>query len=156
MIITRNTLQKRVLDAKEQGQKIVMTNGCFDLLHAGHVKYLQEAAEFGDILLVAVNDDSSVKKIKGENRPINTIDKRMSVIDALGCVDWVFSFSEASPEKIICELCPDILVKGKDYDIDEIAGADCVKKSGGEVIRLSLLKDCSTSQIINTIIKSHK
>ena len=155
MIIARNTLQKRILDAKRQGQKIVMTNGCFDLLHAGHVKYLQKAAELGDILLVAVNDDSSVKKIKGENRPINTIDKRLLVIDALGCVDWVFSFSEASPEKIICELCPDVLVKGKDYDVDEIAGADCVTKSGGEVIRLSLLKDCSTSQIISTIIKSN-
>ena len=150
-IVSLETLKREVEFSHQSGQKIVMTNGCFDILHAGHVQYLSEAVACGDRLIVAVNDDQSVKRLKGSERPVNSLSKRMEVLAALGAVDWVISFSEDTPEKLICDVLPDLLVKGGDYKPDEIAGADCVKKNGGEVQVLSLRDGCSTSNIIDAV-----
>ena len=147
-IVSRETLKREIEFARQSGQKIVMTNGCFDILHAGHVQYLSEAVACGDRLIVAVNDDDSVKRLKGQSRPINPLEKRMEVLAALGSVDWVISFTEDTPENLICDVLPDLLVKGGDYQPDEIAGADCVKKNGGAVEVLSLRDGCSTTEII--------
>jgi len=149
-IVSVETLKREIEFARQSGQKIVMTNGCFDILHAGHVQYLSEAVACGDRLIVAVNDDNSVKRLKGESRPINSLEKRMEVLAALGSVDWVISFSEDTPEKLICDVLPDLLVKGGDYQPDEIAGAVCVKKNGGAVEVLSLRDGCSTTEIIES------
>jgi len=148
-IVSLDTLKREVEFSQKSGQKIVMTNGCFDILHAGHVQYLSEAVACGDRLIVAVNDDESVRRLKGDSRPINMLVKRMEVLAALGSVDWVISFSEDTPEKLICDVLPDLLVKGGDYQPDEIAGAHCVKASGGKVEVLSLREGCSTTDVIN-------
>ncbi len=136
---------------REQGETIVMTNGCFDILHAGHVTYLQQARELGDRLLVAVNVDETVRRLKGADRPVNSVDFRMRMLAALECVDWVVSFEEDTPTRLICELLPDILVKGGDNDPNEIPGGDCVREAGGEVKVLSYVDGVSTTQIIGTI-----
>lgn len=148
----QDQLQVVVEDARAHGERIVMTNGCFDILHAGHVGYLAEARRLGDRLIVAVNDDDSVRRLKGEARPINTLERRMAVLAALECVDWVVPFSEDTPERLICEVMPDVLVKGGDYRPEEIAGHDCVKENGGEVVVLGYKEGCSTSDIIETIL----
>ena len=137
--------------ARRKKQKVVFTNGCFDILHAGHVTYLQEARNLGDRLIVAVNDDDSVKRLKGDSRPINTLEHRMHVLAALGCVDWVVAFSEDTPERLYCNVLPDVLVKGGDYKIEDIAGAQCVQKAGGEVKVLTFKDGCSTSAMIDKI-----
>jgi len=144
-------LQVAVADARSHGERIVMTNGCFDILHAGHVSYLAAARRLGDRLIVAVNDDASVQRLKGRGRPINPVNRRMAVLAALGSVDWVVPFSEDTPERLICEIMPDLLVKGGDYRPEEIAGYDCVKRSGGEVVVLGFEDGCSTSEIIDAI-----
>lgn len=128
-----------------------MTNGCFDLLHPGHVDYLEKAKAQGDYLIVAVNDDASVQRFKGPKRPVNSLEVRMRLLQALQSVDWVLPFSDDTPERLICKLCPDFLVKGGDYREDEIAGADCVKKAGGEVLILDYLPGYSSSLLIETI-----
>ncbi|HEX5055294.1 MAG TPA: bifunctional D-glycero-beta-D-manno-heptose-7-phosphate kinase/D-glycero-beta-D-manno-heptose 1-phosphate adenylyltransferase HldE, partial [Gammaproteobacteria bacterium] len=121
-VMTEKELAKLLAQARAQGERIVMTNGCFDILHAGHVTYLQQAAKLGDRLVVAVNDDASVKRLKGKDRPVNSLQSRMTVLAALESVDWVVSFSEDTPERLIAKLSPDVLVKGGDYKPDEIAG----------------------------------
>src|SRR5580693_4925378 len=113
-----------------EGKRIVFTNGCFDILHAGHVRYLQQAKQLGDYLVVAINDDDSVKRLKGPGRPINNVLQRMAVLAGLGVVDWVTSFTEDTPECLLKRLRPDILVKGGDYQIDEVVGADIVLAYG--------------------------
>jgi D-beta-D-heptose 7-phosphate kinase/D-beta-D-heptose 1-phosphate adenosyltransferase len=128
-----------------------MTNGCFDILHAGHVAYLTEARRLGDRLIVAVNDDDSVKRLKGAGRPINPLDRRMTVLAALESVDWVVPFSEDSPEQLICTIGPVLLVKGGDYQPEDIAGYDCVMRRGGDVVVLGFEDGCSTSRIIDAI-----
>lgn len=148
-IVTEEQLIKAVAKAKAQREKIVMTNGCFDLLHAGHVAYLQEAKKLGHRLIVAVNDDLSVKHLKGEGRPVNTLSRRMAVLAALGVVDWVVSFSETTPERLISLVLPDFLVKGGDYKPDELAGAKAVIKNGGEVKILPFIPGCSTTDMVN-------
>ena len=146
----------RILEvARSRGERIVMTNGCFDLIHAGHVDYLQRARELGDRLLIAVNDDDSVKRLKGENRPINKLEKRMKVLAGLRYADWVFSFSSDTPEELISLVKPDYLVKGADYQISEIAGADAVQSYGGEVVTIDLTDECSTSALIDEIQNKH-
>jgi rfaE bifunctional protein nucleotidyltransferase chain/domain len=140
-------------DFRKYGKKIVFTNGCFDLLHAGHVRYLEAAKSAGDILIVALNTDKSVKKIKGLNRPIVAQQHRAEVLAGLGCVDFVTMFDEPDPLQIIYALKPDILVKGKDWEEDNIIGADFVKKNGGRVVRVALVSGASTSGIIHRIIK---
>ena len=138
-------------ESRERGERIVMTNGCFDILHAGHVACLSKARRLGDRLVVAVNDDASVTRLKGAGRPVNPLERRMAVLSALECVDWVVPFSEDTPERLICRASPDVLVKGGDYSPGEIAGHDCVMRSGGEVVVLEYEDGCSTSDIIDRI-----
>ena len=144
-------LQIAVEDARSHGERIVMTNGCFDILHAGHVAYLAEARRLGDRLIVAINDDDSVKRLKGAGRPINQLDRRITVLAALESVDWVVPFSEDTPEQLICTIGPDLLVKGGDYQPEDIAGYDCVMQRGGDVVVLGFEDGCSTSRIIDAI-----
>jgi len=138
-------------EAKAHGEKIVMTNGCFDILHAGHVAYLQQAKALGDRLIVAVNSDNSVRQLKGEGRPVNPCDRRMSVLSALGSVDWVVEFDEETPQRLISEMMPDILVKGGDYKVEEIAGSKEVLTNGGKVEILQFVDGVSTTKIIESI-----
>ncbi|MEW6982379.1 bifunctional D-glycero-beta-D-manno-heptose-7-phosphate kinase/D-glycero-beta-D-manno-heptose 1-phosphate adenylyltransferase HldE [Colwelliaceae bacterium 6471] len=150
-VLSEEQLQIAVKLAKARGEKIVMTNGCFDILHAGHVSYLNNAAELGSRLIVAVNDDASVKRLKGPGRPVNSVDRRMAVLAGLGAVDWVVSFSEDTPQRIIANILPNTLVKGGDYKIEDIAGGQEVIAEGGEVKVLNFEEGISTTKIINTI-----
>jgi D-beta-D-heptose 7-phosphate kinase/D-beta-D-heptose 1-phosphate adenosyltransferase len=144
-------LMQLVRECKERGETLVMTNGCFDIIHPGHVQYLKEAKTLGDRLLVAVNSDESVSRLKGPTRPINPLDHRMAVLAGLESVDWVVPFSEDTPERLITKVLPSILVKGGDYKIEEIAGGEAVMDAGGEVIILSFKDNCSTSAIVKRI-----
>ena len=150
-ILDQDALVAAVEQARAQGERVVMTNGCFDILHEGHVVYLQQARRLGDRLVVAVNDDDSVRRLKGEGRPVNGVQARMAVLAGLASVDWVCAFSEDTPEDLICRVRPHLLVKGGDYRPDQIAGADCVRASGGEVRVLPFLAGRSTSGIIGAI-----
>lgn len=150
-VVEEDALLQMVNESKEHGETVVMTNGCFDILHAGHVAYLEQARELGDRLIVAVNDDDSVKRLKGPERPVNTMEKRMRMLAALQCVDWVVPFYEDTPTRQICRLAPDILVKGGDNDPDKIPGGDCVREAGGEVKVLTYIDGVSTTGIISTI-----
>lgn len=147
--------EERVVDlvreAQARGETVVMTNGCFDILHVGHVTYLEQAAKLGARLVVAVNDDASVARLKGPERPVNTLALRMRMLAALECVDWVVPFHEDTPARLICRLQPDKLVKGGDNDPANIAGGDCVRAAGGEVLALDYVEDISTTAIIRTI-----
>ncbi len=138
-------------DLRAAGQRIVMTNGCFDLIHLGHVRYLQQARALGDVLVVAVNDDDSVRRLKGEGRPVNTLDDRMAVLGALGAVDFVVSFSEDTPARLIEALAPDVLVKGGDYALEQIAGHESVLARGGDVRVLDFVDGHSTSGLIERL-----
>lgn len=136
---------------RARGETIVMTNGCFDILHAGHVTYLEQASELGDRLLVAVNIDETVRRLKGEDRPVNKVENRMRMLAALRCVDWVVAFAEDEPTRLICDLSPDILVKGGDNVVDQIPGGDCVREAGGQVMVLTYVDGISTTKIIDSI-----
>ena len=140
-----------VAEGRSRGERVVMTNGCFDILHAGHVSYLQEAKALGDRLIVAVNDDESVARIKGRERPINTLVDRMAVLAGLAAVDWVVPFSTDTPAELIARVLPDVLVKGGDYRREEIVGGQAVLDNGGEVRILALREGRSTSAIIDAI-----
>jgi D-beta-D-heptose 7-phosphate kinase/D-beta-D-heptose 1-phosphate adenosyltransferase len=144
-------LQQAVAFEKALGKTIVFTNGCFDILHAGHVQYLQEAAALGDRLIVGVNGDASVKRLKGEERPINTVQDRMSVLSSLAAIDWVIDFDEDTPEHLLKCLLPDILVKGGDYNIEGVVGGDIIINNGGKVAVLLLQEGVSTTLIIDSI-----
>lgn len=150
-IFDEETLHQLVEEARQRGETLVMTNGCFDIIHPGHVQYLQEAKSLGDRLLVAVNTDASVARLKGPTRPINPVDHRMAVLAGLESVDWVVPFAEDTPERLICRLLPDVLVKGGDYRVEDIAGGQCVQAEGGQVIVLSFKDNCSTTAIVNRI-----
>ncbi|MCU7937604.1 MAG: bifunctional D-glycero-beta-D-manno-heptose-7-phosphate kinase/D-glycero-beta-D-manno-heptose 1-phosphate adenylyltransferase HldE [Candidatus Thiodiazotropha sp. (ex Dulcina madagascariensis)] len=150
-ILSREELREATDEARYQGERIVMTNGCFDILHEGHVRYLQQAKQLGDRLVVAVNDDASVTRLKGEGRPVNGVNQRMAVLAGLASVDWVVPFKEDTPESLICEIKPDLLVKGGDYRPEAIAGHDCVVANGGEVRVLPFLPGASTSRILEAI-----
>lgn len=139
---------------KEEGKKIVFTNGCFDLLHAGHVAYLSEAASFGDKLVIGLNSDSSVKKLKGESRPVNDDKTRSSLLASMYFIDAVVFFEEETPLNLITHILPDVLVKGGDYNIDAIVGAKEVFDNGGDVKALSFLPGYSSSSIIEKIKNS--
>ena len=151
-VLSNTELLNVVDDAKARGERIVMTNGCFDILHAGHIRYLQQARNMGDRLIIAVNDDDSVTRLKGEGRPVNALENRMQLLAALEMVDWVVAFSEDTPESLICSVLPDKLVKGGDYQPKEIAGYDCITANGGEVIVLDYHEGLSTSRTIEAII----
>ena len=144
-------LVSAVRDSKAKGDRIVFTNGCFDILHAGHVNYLEEAKREGDKLIVGLNSDESVARMKGKGRPINTIDRRMKIIASLEVVDWVVCFDEDTPESLIELISPNVLVKGGDYSVDQILGSEHVRSSGGEVKVLSFIEDCSTSILVEKI-----
>ena len=145
------SLKITIKAAQENGETVVMTNGCFDILHAGHIQYLTQARHLGDRLVVAINDDASIQRLKGHTRPINTLEKRIAVLQALECVSWVIPFSTETPKDLICQILPDILVKGSDYDIHQIAGSDCIFANGGKVLTLDYLEGCSTTEIISTL-----
>lgn len=150
-ILSEDDLIVAIADAHAHGEKVVMTNGCFDILHAGHITYLEEAKSLGDRLIVAVNDDQSVAMLKGPHRPINPLIARMKLLSALRCVDWVVAFSEQTPQRLISRVLPDILVKGGDYQIPEIAGSKEVLANGGEVKILSFVDGHSTTSMIQRI-----
>jgi len=136
---------------KQENKKVVFTNGCFDLIHSGHVDYLVKAKELGDILIVALNSDQSVKRIKGDKRPILKQEERAFIVSNLKPVDYVTFFEEDTPAEIINELLPDILVKGADWSIDKIVGRDIVEANGGKVQTITFVNDQSTSKIIQLI-----
>jgi D-beta-D-heptose 7-phosphate kinase/D-beta-D-heptose 1-phosphate adenosyltransferase len=140
-----------VAEAKARGERIVLTNGCFDILHAGHVAYLEEAKACGDRLVVAVNDDDSVRRLKGVSRPVNALADRMAVLAGLASVDWVVPFAEDTPAELIAKVLPDVLVKGGDYRVEQIAGGDTVLKNGGEVRVLGFKPGRSTSALIDAL-----
>ena len=144
-------LEKLVNLCRKDSEKIVMTNGCFDILHAGHIAYLEQARSLGDKLIVAVNSDDSVKRLKGEARPINSVDDRVKVLSGLSSVDWIITFEEDTPLKLITALEPDILVKGGDYEVEEVVGSKEIIESGGEVQILCYKEGFSTSAIIEKL-----
>ena len=146
-------LKKETDRARAIGKKIVFTNGCFDILHAGHVKLLEDAAALGDLLVVAVNSDSSIRFLKGEKRPVISQDQRIRVLAGLESVDFVVVFDEPDPLKVIQHIRPDVLVKGGDWDTKDIVGGDIVESSGGRVFSLPFMDGISTTEIINEIIK---
>ncbi len=143
-----NTLSKK-------GKRVVFTNGCFDILHAGHVRYLSKAKKLGDVLIVGMNSDSSVKKIKDDGRPIVPQRERAEVLSALEFVDYVVIFNESTPYNLIKSVQPDVLVKGADWECHEIVGADVVKAKGGRVARIKLVKGRSTTNIIKKILDTY-
>lgn len=136
-------------EEKAKGKRIIFTNGCFDLIHPGHVSYLNESKSLGDILVVALNSDDSVKKLKGESRPLNSLDDRSIVMDALKPVDYVTYFSEDTPLNVINKLIPDVITKGGDYKVSEVVGGDTVIKNGGNVVIINFVDGKSTTKIIN-------
>lgn len=150
-LVAEDELLPLVSEAQGRNETIVMTNGCFDVLHAGHVAYLEEAKSLGDRLIVAVNDDDSVRRLKGEPRPVNELADRMAVLAGLASVDWVVPFSEDTPTRLIQAVLPDILVKGGDYRSDDIAGAKDVLQNGGEVRALAFREGQSSSRIIEKL-----
>lgn len=150
-VVNEAQLQGDIAVAREQGEKIVFTNGCFDILHAGHVGYLEQARKLGDRLVVAVNDDNSLRKLKGSGRPINSAERRMAVLAGLESVDWVLSFADDTPERLLEMIKPDVLVKGGDYKKEQVVGWEIVESYGGKVAALDFLDDCSTSSMLKKI-----
>jgi rfaE bifunctional protein nucleotidyltransferase chain/domain len=153
MIASRNTLTLICKELKENGKKIVFTNGCFDILHLGHVDYLNRASKLGDVLIVGINSDASVKRLKGETRPINPEFDRAMIIDSLKCVDHVCIFDEETPYELIKSIIPSVLVKGGDYKIEDIVGGDIVRENGGTVTTISFVDGKSTTSIIEKMSK---
>ena len=151
-VLDEAQLVRTVADAKAHGETIVMTNGCFDILHAGHVTYLEQAKRLGNRLIVAVNADATVRRLKGADRPVNPLAQRMRVLAGLAAVDWVVSFAEDTPERLICAVKPDYLVKGGDNDPAHIPGNRCVWDAGGQVVVMDYIEGCSTTSTIARIL----
>ena len=147
-ILSRSELQTERARLRDVGRKLVFTNGVFDILHVGHVRYLQHARELGDALVVAINSDGSARELKGEGRPLTTENDRAEILAALACVDYVTVFDNLSPRSLIAQLLPDVLVKGGDYALDQIHGRDEVEAAGGRVVSLPFVERASTSKII--------
>jgi rfaE bifunctional protein nucleotidyltransferase chain/domain len=150
-ILTPDALKSELMQVRAACKKIVFTNGCFDILHLGHVRYLTAAKSYGDVLVVGLNSDRSVRQIKGDSRPVIEQARRAEVLAALRVVDYVTLFDETDPLKLIEHLQPDVLVKGDDWPLDKIIGADFVQKKGGRVVRIPVVPDISTSIIIDRI-----
>ncbi|NCQ17126.1 MAG: D-glycero-beta-D-manno-heptose 1-phosphate adenylyltransferase [Ignavibacteria bacterium CG22_combo_CG10-13_8_21_14_all_37_15] len=155
-IYTRAEILAIRKNLKAENKKVVFTNGCFDVLHAGHVDYLNKAKAAGDVLILGLNSDASVKRIKGAKRPIVNEEERAFILSNLKAVDYVTLFDEDTPQEIIGELIPDILIKGADWAIEKIVGRDIVEANGGEVKTISFVTDQSTTNIIQTIIERYK
>jgi D-beta-D-heptose 7-phosphate kinase/D-beta-D-heptose 1-phosphate adenosyltransferase len=154
-VIALESLLETLAAARSSGEKIVATNGCFDILHPGHIAYLQQARDLGHRLVVLVNSDESVRRLKGDDRPVNNLETRMAMLAALECVDWVIPFVEDTPEKLLCRVLPDILVKGGDYgDVSRLAGYDCIIANGGEVRVLDFIDGFSTTEFIRNLRES--
>ena len=151
--LTRDELLIERRRLRDTQQKLVFTNGVFDILHVGHVRYLQQARELGDALIVAVNSDASVRQLKGEGRPLMSESDRTEILAALVCVDYVTIFDDISPRSLIAELLPDVLVKGGDYTPDQIHGREEVEAAGGRVVSLPFVEGASTSKIIERLAK---
>jgi len=149
----RKELLRIIKNLKAKGKRIVFTNGCFDLLHIGHIRYLEKARALGDALIVGVNSDSSVRKLKGPKRPILPVKERTEILSGLGCVDYITIFDERDPLKLITSLHPDVLVKGGDWTKEQIVGSEVVERSGGKVVTIPFVKGASTSNLIETILK---
>ncbi|MDJ0808768.1 MAG: D-glycero-beta-D-manno-heptose 1-phosphate adenylyltransferase [Desulfobacterales bacterium] len=154
-LLTRASALQRAAACRQRGESVVFTNGCFDVLHAGHVHYLQAAREAGDVLFVGLNSDASVRTFKDHGRPLNGQEDRAAVLAALGCVDGVILFDTPDPLDLITTLAPDVLVKGADWPEAEIVGADEVKAYGGRVIRIDLKPGRSTSLLIQRILERY-
>lgn len=154
-VLSVDQLENAIADARAHGERVVFTNGCFDIIHAGHVGYLEQARKLGDRLVVAINGDASVSRLKGPGRPINSVDRRMAVLAGLGAVDWVTSFDDNTPEPLLARLRPDVLVKGGDYSKEQVVGWEIVEGYGGEVKVLSFFDDCSTTAIVEKVLKNH-
>jgi D-beta-D-heptose 7-phosphate kinase/D-beta-D-heptose 1-phosphate adenosyltransferase len=152
----RKDLLEIIKGLKAKRKRIVFTNGCFDLLHIGHVRYLEKARGLGDVLVVGVNRDTSVRKLKGPKRPILPEEERAEILSGLGCVDYVTLFSELDPLKLITSLHPDVLVKGGDWTKEQIVGREVVERSGGEVVIIPFVGKASTSNLIETILKRYE
>lgn len=152
-VLSQAQLLPAVAAARQAGERVVLTNGCFDILHAGHVAYLEQARRLGDRLLVAVNDDASVARLKGPHRPVNPLPRRLRVLAGLKSVDWVVGFPEDTPEALISQVRPEVLAKGGDYRRDQVVGADQVIAYGGKVEVLGLVEDCSTSAVLDGLGK---
>ena len=155
-IIGNKELLRIIKNLKTRGKRIVFTNGCFDLLHIGHIRYLEKARTLGDILVVGVNSDSSVRILKGPKRPILPVKERAEILSGLGCVDYITIFNEQDPLKLITSLHPHVLVKGGDWTKEQIVGGDVVERSGGKVVIISFVKRASTSNLIGTILKKYE
>ncbi len=155
-IKTRKEIKELRKQFKTEGKKVVFTNGVFDLIHAGHVDYLVKAKEMGDVLILALNSDESVKRIKGNKRPILLQDERAFIVSNLKPVDFVTFFEEDTPAEIINDLIPDVLVKGADWAMDKIVGREVVEANGGRVQAINFVNDQSTSKIIQKIINNYK
>ena len=153
--MTVTDIEKKIIPAaswsKPEGQKVVFTNGCFDILHRGHATYLAQARTLGDLLVVGLNTDDSVQRLKGPSRPINNQYDRAFLLASLACVDFVILFDEDTPEQLIHTVCPDILVKGGDYTLDTIVGADFVLQNGGTVTTIPFVDGYSTTSTLNKI-----
>jgi D-beta-D-heptose 7-phosphate kinase/D-beta-D-heptose 1-phosphate adenosyltransferase len=154
-VLSLDELQTEREALRRAGRRLVFTNGCFDLLHPGHVRYLGEARLLGDALLVALNSDRAVRELKGAARPILNERERVEVISALGCVDYVTVFDDLSPRGVIARLLPDVLVKGGDWGPDQIIGREEVERAGGRVVSLPFVEGSSTSEIIARILRAH-
>ncbi len=141
---------------KKEGKKIAFTNGCYDIIHVGHIKTFFEAKNYADVLFVGINSDESIKKLKGEKRPVIPLGYRMIIVASCEAVDFVVPFNEDTPETLIRLIRPDILLKGKDWDENNIIGADFVRSYGGKVIRVDLVENVSTTQIIRKILELYR
>ena len=149
MILSIELAKQLAIELKSQGKKIVFTNGCFDILHCGHTTYLSESKKLGDVLVLGLNSDESVRRLKGESRPINNQSDRAVVMDSLKSIDYVVIFEEDTPYNVINAIIPDVLVKGGDYNKENIVGADIVENNGGSVVTINFVEGKSTTNIIN-------
>ena len=152
-VVNINEIVQIVKELKSEGKKVVFTNGCFDILHRGHVEYLAKAKELGDVLIVGLNSDSSVKQIKGDGRPIVSQEDRAFILSNLAFVDYVVIFDVPTPYELISKIIPDVLVKGNDWAIEDVVGRDIVEANGGRVVLVELTPNRSTTNIIKTILE---
>lgn len=155
-LVDRKNIQNLITELRKQNKTIVTTNGCFDILHVGHVRYLQKTKTYADVMIVCLNSDSSVKQIKGPDRPINNENDRAEILCALECVDYVVMFDETSPENLLCEIKPDVHTKGADYTIETLPEAKSIIANGGRIEFISFVEGKSTTKVIEKISATHQ
>ena len=155
-LVDRKNIQNLLTELRKQNKTIVTTNGCFDILHVGHVRYLQKTKTYADVMIVCLNSDSSVKQIKGPDRPINNENDRAEILCALECVDYVVMFDESSPENLLCEIKPDVHTKGADYTIETLPEAKSIIANGGRIEFISFVEGKSTTKVIEKISATHQ